>query len=102
MARINVEASAALARWIDVMRTDWERYLSLTWAARRLPMTRKRVQRDQSAISLLGLSIPDFAATLTPRAQEEWGRRARFCKPTHPRTFHKLEIRKVLAKPRVP
>jgi hypothetical protein len=77
MARINVEASAALARWIDVMRTDWERYLSLTWAARHLPMTRKHVQRDQSAISLLGLSIPDFAATLTPRAQKEWGRRTR-------------------------
>jgi len=84
MARINVEASTALARWIDVMRTDWERYLSLTWAARRLPMTRKRAERDRSAISLLGLSIPDFAATLTPRAQEEWGRRARASAEAHP------------------
>jgi hypothetical protein len=24
------------------------------------------------------------------------------CKPAHPRTFHELEIREVLAKPRVP
>jgi len=29
MARINIEASAALAQWIDIKRDDWERYLSL-------------------------------------------------------------------------
>jgi len=84
MTRINVEASAALARWIDVMRTDWERYLSLMWAARRLPMTRKRVKRDRGAMALLGLSIPEFAATLMPRAQGEWGRRARASAEAHP------------------
>jgi len=84
MARINVEASAALARWIDIMRTDWERYLSLMWAARRLPMTRKRVKRDRSSIDLLGLSVPEFAAMLESRAQGEWGRRARACAEAHP------------------
>jgi len=84
MARINVEASAALARWIDVMRTDWERYLALAWAARRLPMTRKRVQRDRSSISLLGLSVPEFAAMLESRAQGKWGRRARASAEAHP------------------
>ena len=84
MARINVEASAALAQWIDIMRTDWERYLSLTWAARRLPMTRKRAERDQVFIHLLGLCLPEFAATLMPRARGDRGRRARASAEAHP------------------
>lgn len=43
MARINIEASAALEQWIDLMRTDYERYCALAWAAKHLPMPIKRV-----------------------------------------------------------
>jgi hypothetical protein len=51
MARINIEASAALEAWIDMMRVDYQRYLSLMWAAHRyLPMTRKSVTRSLSPI----------------------------------------------------
>ena len=77
MARINVEASAALAQWIDIMRNDWNRYLSLMWAARHLPMTRKRAKRDRSFFELLGLGQPDVAASLMSWTQSEWGRHAR-------------------------
>ncbi len=54
MARVNIEASAALEAWIDIMRDDYHRYLNLMWAAHRyLPMTRKSVKRNRSPIGLL-------------------------------------------------
>ncbi len=84
IARINVEASAALAQWIDIMRNDEERYLSLVWAARRLPMTRKRVKRDQGFRELFVLSLPDVAATLMYRTQSDWGKRAQADAEAHP------------------
>jgi hypothetical protein len=86
MARINIEASAALAQWIDIMRNDWERYLSLMWAACRLPMTRKRAKRDRHYLHLLGLTQADVAATMLsrPRTQSEWGRRAQVDAEAHP------------------
>lgn len=64
IARINVEASAALAQWIDLMRDDWSRYLALVQASRRLPMPQKRVSRDREYVHLFGLSRPEFAAFL--------------------------------------
>ncbi|MCL5999205.1 MAG: hypothetical protein M1546_24545, partial [Chloroflexi bacterium] len=40
MARINIEASAALAQWIDMKRGDFNRYRALVYAARHhLPLT---------------------------------------------------------------
>jgi len=84
MARVNIEASASLARWIDLMRNDRDRYLSLMWAARCLPMTRKCARRDRSFASLLALSQPDFAAMLTPRTQGKWGTRAQTTAKAHP------------------
>jgi hypothetical protein len=84
MMRINIEASAALAQWIDIMRNDWDRYLSLMWAARSLPMTRKRAKRDRGFFKLLGLSRPDVAATLTPRTQSKWGKHAQAEAEAHP------------------
>jgi hypothetical protein len=69
MARINVEASAALAQWIDLMRDDyWGHYLQLMWAASRLPMTRKSV-RTKREIPFMGLTYPDAAAELIQAAE---------------------------------
>jgi hypothetical protein len=64
MARINIEASAALEAWIDIMRVDYDRYLRLMWAAHRyLPMTRKSVTRSLSPIG--ALTQADFADQLS-------------------------------------
>lgn len=64
MARINIESSAALAQWIDIMRGDWDRYRDLMRASERLPMPQQRVKRDPDHIHLLALSRADFAARL--------------------------------------
>jgi hypothetical protein len=67
MARINIEASAALEAWIDIMRVDYNRYLRLMWAAHRhLPMTRKSVTRNLSPIG--ALTRVDFADQLSAAA----------------------------------
>ena len=39
MARINIEASAALAQWIELMRTDQDSFRTMVKAAQTLPMT---------------------------------------------------------------
>ena len=74
MARINIEASAALEQWVEMMRTDYNHYLSLMWkAASHLPMTRKSVQRKRHP-RLFALTQPDYANLLTtqiPRSQAE-------------------------------
>jgi hypothetical protein len=84
MARINVEASAALAQWLDLMRNDWDRYRSLMWAAGNLPMTRRRVTRDRSSPLLLTLAQPELAARVVASAQEQRLRRARHDVEAHP------------------
>jgi len=76
MARINIEASAALEQWIDIMRDEWDRYLSLMWAARHLPMPQKSVKRDRDHTHLFMLSRPEFAALLLPQTQESGSARA--------------------------
>ena len=38
MARVNIEASAALAQWIELMRADYPHYCALARAAARVPM----------------------------------------------------------------
>jgi len=82
MARINIEASAALEQWIDIMRDDWDRYLSLMWAARHLPMPQKSVKRDRGYAHLFMLSQPE-AANLMPQ-ESEWVERARAEAEAHP------------------
>ena len=84
MARINIEASAALAQWIDIMRNDWEQCLAMVWAARHLPMTLQHARTDRCSSDLLGLSRPDVAATLLSRTQDERGKRARADAKAHP------------------
>lgn len=67
MARINIEASAALEMWIDVMRQDNRRYHVLAAKAHLyLPLTRKSVARssDISAVFLRSLAFPISASLL--------------------------------------
>jgi hypothetical protein len=58
MARINIEASAALEQWIELMRRDYWRYQALILASRRLPMPQKKVTRDPRFAALFVLSRP--------------------------------------------
>jgi hypothetical protein len=58
MARINIEASAALEQWIELMRRDYWRYQALVLASRRLPMPQKKVTRDPRFAALFVLSRP--------------------------------------------
>lgn len=43
MARINIETSAALEQWLDILRSDKERYFALVQAAKQLPLPLKRI-----------------------------------------------------------
>lgn len=43
MARINIETSAALDQWLDMLRSDKERYFALVQAAKQLPLPLKRI-----------------------------------------------------------
>lgn len=76
MARINVEASAAMAQWIEIMRDNWEHYLTLTWATHRLPMTRRSVPTNQE-LPFLRLTHPSATAALTESISGERHARAR-------------------------
>ncbi|MBU0492283.1 MAG: hypothetical protein KKB13_10590 [Chloroflexi bacterium] len=61
MARMNIEASAALAGWLAIMRADYHHYLQLMWTAHRhLPMPRKTVRRDKAYGMLLHLADPEY------------------------------------------
>lgn len=43
MARINIETSAVLEQWLDIIRSDSERYFALVQAAKQLPLPLKRM-----------------------------------------------------------
>ncbi len=63
MARINIEASAALERWIDMLRADTDRSWDLMKKASRLPGVFQSARRDRS-VRLVDLSDPEAAAAL--------------------------------------
>ncbi len=84
MARINVEASAALSQWFALMRNDWDRYLSLMRAAENLPMTLRRVTRDRSLPILLDLAHPELAAVVVASRPKDQLRRALSAVEAHP------------------
>ena len=63
MARINVEASAALESWIELMRRDYWRYQALVSASQRLPMPQRTVTRDPG-YALLSLPSRPNASSL--------------------------------------
>lgn len=62
MARINIESSAALEQWIEILRRDSMHYQSLVLAAQRLPMPQKKVTRDPQFGHLLALSQPGITS----------------------------------------
>ena len=65
MARINIEASAALARWIDLRRSDQDRYrLLVHLACSHLPMPRKTTRIGKDHPKLLQLAMPTMAFQL--------------------------------------
>lgn len=79
MARINIEASAALAHWIDLMRADDRRFRRLVKAALTLPMlpshidgwTNHQLYRRMSMINS-ARGRQDFFALLVQQSGEEW------------------------------
>ena len=65
MARINIEVSAALEQWIDLMRHDPERYRRLVeLAMRHLPMTFWDTEITRDPDHLVTLAQPSMAARL--------------------------------------
>jgi hypothetical protein len=79
MARINIEASAALARWIELMRADDNHFRKLVKTAQELPLlsphldekTNNKLYRLISFINS-AQSRQSFFATLKEQYGEEW------------------------------
>lgn len=75
MARISIEASAALAQWISIMRHDWPRHQSLVRASWSLPMPQKKIRRDRDYVHLYALGTESFAEKVDwPRDGEAYER----------------------------
>lgn len=68
MARINIEASAALERWVEIMRFEPDRYRSLVIASRHLPLAvPDRFTRDSKYYAILKvLAYPPPEVPLPP------------------------------------
>jgi hypothetical protein len=65
MARINIEASAALAHWIELMRDNPEQYRRLVKAVmNHLPLTRRNTKIAREPNALFTLTQPTMAARL--------------------------------------
>lgn len=57
MMRINIEASAALALWLDLRRSDWRRYHALlSCALELLPLTPRRLRGEPKGGFFAGIS----------------------------------------------
>jgi len=84
MARINIEASAAMEQWIGLMRDEPERYKRLAQAAlSHLPLTLRNVKRTREPPDLLALATPKVAAQLV-EAQPEQAAKVRPEVAAHP------------------
>ena len=84
MARINVEASSGLERWIELLRDDLEQYRALVRVACSLLMPQLQAQRSCDGDQLLMLTDPRFVAAVATRLGTETGRRARQNAEAHP------------------
>ena len=84
MARINVEASSGLARWIELLRDDLQQYRALVRAACSLPMQRIQARRSSDCDQLLMLTDPRLVAAVATRLDSETARRARQNAEAHP------------------
>lgn len=72
MARINIEASAAMAEWIDLHRADPDGYTSLVErAVAHLPMPTQTSTPGRGAF--WDLSDPEHAGRLEKAAEQVWG-----------------------------
>jgi len=67
MARINIEASAALERWIDVQRAGGDRSWELMKKASRLPSVFRSARRDRS-VRLVDLLEPEVGVAVARAA----------------------------------
>ena len=66
MKRINIEASSALERWLEIWRMDRERWYRLVArAVRYLPMETRSVRRDRTTM-LAALSQAEVARQILP------------------------------------
>jgi hypothetical protein len=71
MKRINIEASSALERWLEIRRTDRERWYRLVArAVRYLPMETRSVRRDRETM-LAALSHAEIARQIPPLINPE-------------------------------
>jgi hypothetical protein len=65
MARINIEASAAMEQWIGLMRDEPDQYRRLARAAlSHLPMTLRNVKITREPPHLMALATPEVAARI--------------------------------------
>src|SRR5579859_2450839 len=91
MARINIESSAALARWIDLMRDDDKHFRSIVKAAQQLPLlpahlddkTNNKLYRLISFINSAQSRL-NFFTTLKERYGEDWLEEKRATIMPHP------------------
>ena len=85
MARINIEASAALAHWIELMRSHPERYRRLVQAVlNHLPLTLQNTTIAREPDSLVTLAQPTMAARLVDAVQPSVLEKARVEVRAHP------------------
>jgi hypothetical protein len=85
MARINIEASAALAHWIELMRNHSERYRGMVQAVlNHLPLTLRNPTITRESDPLFTLTQPTMAARLVDAVQPSVLERARVEVRAHP------------------
>ena len=83
MARINIEASAALAEWIDLLREEPRTCAQLAArAAAYLPMPRRKVRPE--GVNFAALAMPSIAARLVPATAAATVARARAAAERYP------------------
>jgi len=63
MARINIEASAGMERWIDILRAGGDRSWDLMKKASRLPSVFRSARKDRR-VRILDLTEPEMAAVI--------------------------------------
>jgi hypothetical protein len=85
MARINIEASAALAHWIELMRSHPERYHRLVQTVlNHLPLTLRNTTIAREPVPLFTLAQPIMAARLVDAVQPSVLEKARAEVRAHP------------------
>jgi hypothetical protein len=84
MTRINVEASSALERWIELLRDHFQRYRTLVRAACSLPMIQLQATQSSEGDQLRMLTDPQFIAAISTRLDSDLGKVAERNAQAHP------------------